>query len=238
MTTYLFAFIAGALSILSPCVLPLVPIVLGTAAAEHKLGPVALAIGLAVSFVAIGLFVATIGFAIGVDGDKFRTASAVMLLIVGLVLMVPPAQTWLAAHSGPISDWSHRTFGGLSTAGLAGQFAVGLLLGAAWSPCTGPTLGAASLLAAQGKDLGSVALTMLIFGIGAALPMLLLGFMSRELLVRVRDRMIGFGKGAKFALGASLALVAIAIITGFDRTLETSLTALMPPSLAALSTRF
>ena len=127
---------------------------------------------------------------------------------------------------------------GSRAAGLAGQFGVGLLLGAAWSPCTGPTLGAASLLAAQGKDLGAVGLTMLIFGIGAALPMLLLGFVSRELLMRVRDRMIGFGKGAKFVLGASLALVAIAIITGFDRTLETSLTAAMPAALAALATRF
>jgi len=61
---------------------------------------------------------------------------------------------------------------------------------------------------------------------------------SREFLMRVRDRMIGFGKTAKFVLGASLALVALAVITGFDRTIETSLTALMPPSLAALATRF
>jgi len=66
------AFLAGILSILSPCVLPLLPIVLGTAQAEHRLGPVALAAGLAVSFTAIGLFVATIGFAIGLDTDVFR----------------------------------------------------------------------------------------------------------------------------------------------------------------------
>jgi cytochrome c-type biogenesis protein len=235
--TFVFAFVAGVLSILSPCVLPLVPIVLGTAAAEHRLGPLALAAGLAISFVAIGLFVATIGFAIGLDDGKFRLASAAMLLAVGLVLMVPRAQTWLADAS-PIGDWSSRRFGMISTSGLAGQFAVGVLLGAAWSPCTGPTLGAASLLAAQGKNLASVGLTMLLFGIGAALPMVLIGFMSRELLMRFRDRMIGFGKGAKFALGASLALVAVAIITGFDRTLETSLVAAMPASLAALSTRF
>src|SRR5579872_3403295 len=230
--TFLFAFVAGALSILSPCVLPLVPIVLGTAAAEHKLGPLALAVGLAISFVAI------IGFAIGLDGEKFRVASAVMLLVAGLVLMVPRAQNWLAERAGPVSDWSSRTFGGISKAGLAGQFGVGLLLGAVWSPCTGPTLGAASLLAAQGKNLGSVGLTMLLFGIGAALPMLLIGFMSREFLMRFRDRMIGFGKGAKFALGASLVIIALAIMTGFDRTLETSLVAVMPASLTALSTRF
>ncbi len=235
---FLLAFVAGVLSILSPCVLPLVPLVLGTAAAEHRLGPLALATGLAISFVAIGLFIATIGFAIGLDGDKFRAAGAAMLLIVGLVLMVPRAQTWFAAWAGPISHWSSRAFGEFSAAGLAGQFAVGLLLGAVWSPCTGPTLGAASMLAAQGKDLGSVGLTMLLFGLGAALPMLLIGLMSREVLMRFRDRMTDIGRGAKFALGASLALVALAIMTGFDRTLETSLIAVMPASLAALSTRF
>ena len=63
--------------------------------------------------------------------------------------------------------------------GLAGQFAVGLLLGAVWSPCVGPTLGAASLLASQGKDLPQVALTMVVFGIGAAVPLILLGLLSR-----------------------------------------------------------
>lgn len=65
-------------------------------------------------------------------------------------------------------------FDGFTTAGVLGQFGVGVLLGAVWSPCVGPTLGAASLLASQGRDLGVVALTMLLFGFGAALPLLLL----------------------------------------------------------------
>ena len=120
-------------------------------------------------------------------------------------------------NSGPISDWSLAHSAGSRRPVLPVSSLSGCCSVPPGVPCTGPTLGAASLLAAQGKDLGSVGLTMLLFGIGAALPMLLLGFMSRELLMRVRDRMIGFGKGAKFALGASLALVAMAIMTGFDR---------------------
>ena len=169
------AGLAGLLSVLSPCVLPLLPLVLGAAAAEHRLGPAALAAGLALSFVAIGLFVATVGFAIGLDAGLFRLVAALLLVLVGLVLMVPVAQTRLAAAAGPVSDWTERRFGGFSSAGLAGQFGVGLLLGAVWSPCVGPTLGAASLLAAQGRDLGSVAATMAAFGLGAALPLLGLG---------------------------------------------------------------
>ena len=75
-TTFGLAFLAGILSVLSPCVLPLLPLVLGAAASEHRLGPAALAAGLALSFVAIGLFVATVGFAVGLDGDVFRTVAA------------------------------------------------------------------------------------------------------------------------------------------------------------------
>jgi cytochrome c-type biogenesis protein len=64
------AFVAGVLSILSPCVLPILPVVLGAAASQHRLGPIALASGLSISFVGIGLFLATIGHAIGLDAER------------------------------------------------------------------------------------------------------------------------------------------------------------------------
>ena len=79
---------------------------------------------------------------------------------------------------------------------------------------------------------------MTMFGLGAALPMLLLGLLSREVLMRWRDRMIEAGKGAKAALGVVLVLVGIAILTGFDKTLETVLVAAMPSWLNAITTRF
>lgn len=236
--TLALAFLAGILSVLSPCVMPLLPLVLGAAASEHRWGPAALAAGLAVSFVALGLFVATIGFAIGLDGDVFRRIAAVMLVLIGLVLMVPVVQVRLATAAGPVSNWTEQRFGGFSTSGLTGQFGVGLLLGAVWSPCVGPTLGTASVLAAQGKDLFAVGLTMLLFGLGAALPMLLLGMLSREVLMRWRDRMIGIGKGAKAVLGLALVVLGVAILTGFDKTVETVLVQAMPGWLTAVTTRF
>src|SRR6266478_5189946 len=200
----LLAFLAGVLSTLSPCVLPLLPLVLGAALSEHRLGAAALAAGLAVSFVAIGLFVATIGFSIGLDAGIFRGVAALLLLAGGVVLMVPRLQVQLAIAGGPVSAWTDRRFGGLAVTGLKGQFAVGLLLGAVWSPCVGPTLGAASVLAAQGKDLGQVALTMLIFGLGAGLPLMLIGSMSRQLLLRWRGSMSATSKAMKQALGLFL----------------------------------
>ena len=109
------AFLAGLLSILSPCVLPLLPIVLGTAAAEHRLAPAALAGGVALSFVAIGLVVATIGYGIGLDGDVFRIAAAVLMILVGTVLAVPTLQVSVATAGGPVSDWADRHLSGFST---------------------------------------------------------------------------------------------------------------------------
>src|SRR5215475_12251023 len=135
-----FALVAGLLSVMSPCVLPLLPIVLGAAASERKWGPAALAIGLAASFVAVGLFVATIGFAVGLDADVFRYAAAVLMVAIGLVLMLPGFQAQLAVASGPIANWADARFGGVRSA-TSGQFWVGVLLGAVWSPCVGPTLG-------------------------------------------------------------------------------------------------
>ncbi|MGO4562111.1 urease accessory protein UreH domain-containing protein [Rhizobiales bacterium 3FA27D7] len=234
----LFAFAAGILSTLSPCVLPLLPLVLGAAVSEHKLGPAALAAGLALSFVAIGLFVATIGFSIGLDSGVLRNVAALLLLAVGLVLLVPKLQARLAVAGGPVSGWADRRFGGFSASGLKGQFAVGLLLGAVWSPCVGPTLGAASVLAAQGKDLRQVAIVMIVFGIGAALPLLLLGLVSREAMMRWRERLLRAGQGGKAVLGGLLAVIGILILSGLDKQLEAFLVDVSPMWLTRLTTQF
>jgi len=232
------AVLAGVLSILSPCVLPLLPIVLGTAQSEHRLGPVALAAGLAVSFTVIGLFVATIGFAIGLDTDVFRAISAFLLIAIGLVLLVPRLQAQFAVAASPVGAWVDDRFGGFTATSLWGQFGLGLLLGAVWAPCVGPTLGAASLLAAKGDNLGQVALTMLAFGIGAALPLMALGFVSREAMMRWRGRLMEAGKNGKMLLGALLVAVGLLVATGADKRLETFLVDASPQWLTNLTTRY
>jgi cytochrome c-type biogenesis protein len=236
--TFGLAFLAGCLSTLSPCVLPLVPIVFGAAASEHRFGSVALAAGLALSFTAIGLFVATIGFAIGLDQDVLRAFGAVLLIALGIVLVLPPLQAQVATAAGPVSNWVEERFGGFDAGGLSGQFSLGLLLGAVWSPCVGPTLGAASLLAAQGKHLIQVALTMLAFGIGAGVPLALLGLVSREGIMRWRGRLMGAGKLGKMLLGALLIVLGLLIVTGLDKRSETLLVNLSPTWLTDLTTQF
>jgi cytochrome c biogenesis protein CcdA len=234
----LFAFLAGILSTLSPCVLPLLPIILVTAVSEHRLGPLALASGLALSFVAVGMFIATIGYGIGLDAGFFRIIAATMLVALGVILLVPQLQTQIAAAASPISGWTEERFGGIETAGLSGQFALGLLLGAVWSPCVGPTLGAASVLAAQGQDLAQVALVMLAFGLGAALPLALLGLLSRDTLMRWRGRLLDAGKGGKLVLGGLLVVVGVMILSGLDKRVEAALVEASPAWLTEITTRF
>jgi len=143
------ALLSGILSTLSPCVLPLIPIVLGAAVSEHRLGVLALAAGLAISFVAIGLFIATVGYAIGLDAGHLRALGGAVLIGIGVVLLMPSLRTQFALTAGPLSGWADSHMRGLSTTGLRGQLALGLLLGVVWIPCAGPTLGAASVLAAR-----------------------------------------------------------------------------------------
>jgi cytochrome c-type biogenesis protein len=232
------ALVAGVFSTLSPCVLPLLPIVLATAIGEHRLGPLALATGLAVSFVAVGLFVATIGYAIGLDTGFFRSLAALLLITIGVVLLVPQLQTQIASAAAPVSGWADNTFGGFNTGGLTGQFALGLLLGIVWSPCVGPTLGAASVLAAQGKDLGQVTLIMLAFGVGAALPLLLLGLVSQDMLQHWRGKIAGVGKHGKVALGVLLIAVGLLVASGFDKPVEATVLDTLPAWFTEISTRY
>ena len=238
MGSIALAFLAGVLSTLSPCVLPLLPIVLGTAVSAHRAGPVALAAGLALSFVIVGLFVATIGFSIGLDAGVFRAVAGILLMAIGLVLLVPRFQTQFALAAGPVSQWTEQRFSGFAGNGLAGQFGVGILVGAVWSPCVGPTLGAASLLAAQGSDLGYVAITMVMFGLGVALPLLLLGLLSRETLLRWRERLRTAGKTGKIAMGVILIAVGFLAVSDLDKAIETVLVDLSPNWLTELTTRF
>lgn len=232
----LLALLAGILSTLSPCVLPLIPMVLAGATAEHRLAPLALAAGLALSFTVIGLFVATIGFAIGLDMGVFRAVAAVLLIGVGIVLLVPVWQLGFATAAGPLSNWTEQRFGRFSTSGIGGQFGVGLMLGAVWTPCVGPTLGAASLMATRGQNLGEVTLIMLSFGVGSALPLLVLGTLSRELILRWRTRLATAARPLQIALGILMIGFGLMTLTGVDRALQTVLTGLAPKWLVSLTT--
>src|SRR5262249_44224750 len=129
-------FVAGALSTLSPCVLPLLPILLTSALQQHALGPLALAGGLAGSFAGMGLFPATLGLAVGLDASALRLIGAVLMLALGIVLLVPALQERFAEVAGPATVWAGGLLQRLPSAGLAAQLLIGLVMGVVWAPCT------------------------------------------------------------------------------------------------------
>lgn len=232
----LLAYGAGALTILSPCVLPLVPIVLGSAAQKHRFGPLALAAGLVVSFTGTGFLVAAFGESLGIDSEIVRFAGAILLVLIGLVLLIPALQHVAERAAAPLANWASRQSGSLDRFGLAGQAGIGLLLGLVWSPCVGPTLGAATILAAQGQDLGEVALVMAAFGLGIASVLLVIALAARGVIARWRGRMLSAGSGGKKLLGVLVIAVGVMIVTGVDRLIEALVVSNSPTWLIDLTT--
>ena len=167
--------------------------------------------------------------------------------------MIPPADitsvksTVLSDLSGPApaaaspnvvtgANVAQGALSSLSGDGLASQFGIGLLLGLVWSPCVGPTLGAATTLAAQGTHLGQIALLMIVFGMGAGVPLLVLGSVSRASLLRSRGLLASLGRVSKTALGMLFVVLGVIIFLGYDRNIESALLSVSPMWLTRLTT--
>ncbi len=236
--TYGLGYLAGVLTLLSPCVLPLVPIVVATALAAHRLGPYALALGLTISFASVGVFVAVLGASLGLDQAFFRNIAAFILIAFGILLLSTRLQERVATAASGLSAAGDGFISRLSLDGLAGQFVIGMVLGVVWSPCVGPTLGAATTLASQGQNLAQISLLMVIFGLGAGTPLVALGSVSRATMVRLRGRMLSAGKLGKSVLGTILVLLGVAILSGFDKAFEAWVVGIYPDWLNDLTTRY
>ncbi|MFM0557902.1 cytochrome c biogenesis protein CcdA [Paraburkholderia sediminicola] len=200
------------------------------------MGVVALAAGLGVSFSGIAIFVAAVGMSLGLDNDVFRRAAAVLMILFGLAMFSQRLQAAFNRVAAGIGGPSQRWLSPIKDNTLSGQFAVGLLLGAVWSPCVGPTLGAATTLASQGRSLGNIALLMGIFGFGAGLPLVILGFLSRTSALKVRGRLRSAGTVGKTVLGAVFVIFGGLALAGLDETLETALLSASPAGLTAFTT--
>lgn len=236
--TLAVSYLAGALTTLSPCVLPLLPVLLLSAVEQHVLGPLALASGLTVSFVGASILIAPIGFTAGVPTAILRSAVSVALMAFGAVLVVPALQAGFAQISAPLAARGNKLLGSISPAGLWGQFLLGLLLAVVWSPCTGPTFGVAVGLAAQSDTIVFASAVMTLLSFGASTPVLALAYGSRKAIISRRNSLAIASRIAKPVMGFALITIGALTFAGVDKVIETYLTDAMPTWMLELTTRY
>ncbi|MEM1038529.1 MAG: cytochrome c biogenesis CcdA family protein [Pseudomonadota bacterium] len=233
-----FGYIAGLLTLLNPCVLPVLPVVLIAALNQHRMGPLVLCAGLSVTFVVLGVFLASAGPALGLDDQLVSQLAAVVMILFGATLVIPVlSQRFAVVAGGATASLSNKT-ASYQGSGLSGQFVTGLLLGAVWSPCIGPTLGGAIALASEGNNLPWAATIMLAFAMGVSTVILLLATVSREALMRRRDALQTLSVYARPIMGWLLIGLGAFILLGLHHVIEAWAIEALPYWFQDLSIRF
>lgn len=230
-----FAYLAGLLTLINPCVLPVLPIVLATALQASRHGPLVLAAGMSLSFVTLGMAVTTFGYAVGLNEQDIARAGAVLMIGFGLILLVP---RFSAAFSTATAGVAASADAGLDTVDrgtLRGQFLGGMLLGAVWSPCVGPTLGGAISLASQGQSLGWAAAIMVFFALGVSTIILALGYGARSALMKRQALMRRIAVAARPVMGVVFVAVGLMLFFNIHHMIEAWLISIMPAWLLDLS---
>ena len=232
---FIFAYGAGLLTLINPCVLPVLPIVLVSALNASKAGPLALAAGMSVSFVVFGVLVTAFGAGIGLTQDVLAQIGAVLMVLFGIIMVVPMfSRSFEMATAGVAAGADHR-MDSIQTSSVKGQFLGGLLLGAVWSPCIGPTLGGAIALASQGQNLGYVTLIMAAFALGVSTLILALSFGARETIRTRTHALRGLAERSKPIIGATFIAVGLMLFFKFHHIIEAWLLSIMPIWLQDLS---
>jgi cytochrome c-type biogenesis protein len=183
MLNLVLALLAGVVTVAAPCTLPMLPILLGASVGHTgKVRPVMIALGFVMSFSMVALLLGAITRAFDFDPNHLRNAAAVLLLGFGLLMIWPAPFEWLSIRIG--------RFSGSATAsrqGVIGGFVLGMTLGLVWTPCAGPVLGSILTVIATSKDTAWASLLLVVYAIGAALPMLAIAYGGQAVTTRVRS---------------------------------------------------
>lgn len=231
----ILAYGAGLLTLINPCVLPVLPIVLVSALNASRLGPLVLAAGMSVSFVTFGLLVTAFGASIGLTQDGLAQIGAVLMIGFGLVLFVPQLAGRFEMATAGVAASADNRMNQLDHSGLRGQFLGGLLLGAVWSPCIGPTLGGAIALASQGESLLWAGAIMVGFAAGVSTLIIGLGLGARETIRARAKSMRGLAERSKPIIGITFIAVGLMLFFKFHHVLEALALNIMPIWLQDLS---
>jgi cytochrome c biogenesis protein CcdA len=229
-----FAYLAGLLTLINPCVLPVLPIVLASSLQTDPRAPLALAAGMGLAFVALGTGVAALGPAVGLYPEDVTRIAALVMVAFGAVLVLPALGRRFATASAGLAAAADTRIAA-APRGIAAEFWGGALLGAVWSPCIGPTLGAAIALASAGQELTRAAAIMSAFSLGVATLVLAAAYGLRGWLRRNMGRMVTFSARARPVMGWVFIATGTALFLGLNHALEAAALRLLPAWFIDLS---
>ena len=223
---------AGSLTTLSPCVFPILPLVIGGAVQANRLAPLAMGTGMATSFALIGIVLGALGPALGIDSDSVRIFGAWLLIAFGLVMLVPQLNRRFTEWMLPIASGANAASTRLDGGSLGGA------LGFVWSPCSGPLLASALTLVASDGGAVRGGIILGLFGIGAAIPLVAVAYASRSGFNAARGWVLQRIDGIRKAFGVFILLTGIAILSGADKWLEARVVAILPDAWVGATTLF
>lgn len=216
------ALLGGLLTVFSPCILPVLPIIVGRSLQSHRYGPVALVVGLIGGFALAGSLLGFTASWFTHLAGLLRTVAIALLLIIGLFTLFPQWQYRLLSYL-PVRHKPQEPV----RIGLTGEFWLGTQLGLLWTPCAGPVLGSILVLAAVDHQVESAFWLLLLYGMGAALPMLLFAYGGRYLSRRMLALRVHSGKLQRVG-GVMVVSTAIAILLGWDVQIQLWLAPFFP----------
>ncbi|NOZ58238.1 MAG: cytochrome c biogenesis protein CcdA [Euryarchaeota archaeon] len=221
MELTVIAFLAGVLSITSPCVLPLIPVVLAGSAGS-KLRPLIIVAGMSITFTALGVLTAVFREALGSLLAELRTLGIVIIILLGALLASERLAGYFALYSGRLLG---RFGTGAGGEGHLGALLLGISLGVVWIPCVGPVLGVVLMLVT--KDVVTGGISLFAYSAGLALPMLAVAYLGKLASARL-TRFAGYAVYAKKAAGWVLILAGVAFLLNLDRTFQAMLAPYVP----------
>jgi cytochrome c biogenesis protein CcdA/thiol-disulfide isomerase/thioredoxin len=213
----LFAFIAGLVTILSPCILPILPVVLAGSSSKGKRRPLGIVFGFIGSFTFFTLFLSQIVKIFGVPADFLRSFSVVVIFLFGLSFFVPKFRELLEKMFARLSRFSPKQTG---EEGFWGGVLIGISIGLLWTPCVGPILASVISLALSGEVTSSAFLITLSYSFGTAIPMFVIIYGGQNLLRKNKWLLVNSEKIQRI-FGVLMMLTALAIFLNLDRKFQT-----------------
>ena len=160
------AFLEGVALIVSPCILPVLPLVLATSVSGGRHRPYSIIIGFVLAFTLFAIVARKLVSLLGLDLGLVKDASLVLLALLGLVLLSARLSEKFSALTQGAADFGNR-LAGAGGEGMLGGIAIGALIGLVWTPCAGPILAAVLVQVIRQQSDFSGNLVILSFGIGA-----------------------------------------------------------------------